>query len=103
MTSTKQISIFHWFYNVPRHGNEVAVAAKVCCERPSRCSHSTKMFVNALIQYNSTVDEIESNIRFNWSYKPLSDLFLVYNERRSTTGGVVDRALIAKLTYIFDL
>ena len=66
-------------------------------------SFSTKMFVNALIQYNSTADEIESNIRFNWIYKPLSDLFLVYNERRSTTGGVVDRALIAKLTYIFDL
>ena len=66
-------------------------------------SFSTKIFVNALIQYNSTVDEIESNIRFNWIYKPLSDLFLVYNERRSTTGGVVDRALIAKFAYIFDL
>ena len=61
------------------------------------------MFLNALIQYNGTADEIESNIRFNWIYKPLSDLFLVYNERRATTGGVVERALIAKLTYIFDL
>ena len=66
-------------------------------------SFSTKMFLNALIQYNGTVDEIESNIRFNWIYKPLSDLFLVYNARRATTGGVVERAFIAKLTYIFDL
>lgn len=65
-------------------------------------SFSTKMFLNALIQYNSTVHEIESNIRFNWIYKPLSDLFLVYNERRTTAGEVVERALIAKLTYIFN-
>ena len=60
------------------------------------------MFLNALIQYNSAVREISSNIRFNFIYKPLSDLFLVYNERRSTTGEVVERAFIAKLTYVFD-
>jgi len=60
------------------------------------------MFLNALIQYNSELKEISSNIRFNWIHKPLSDLFLIYNERRSTTGEVVERALIGKLTYAFD-
>jgi hypothetical protein len=60
------------------------------------------MFLNALIQYNSTLDEISSNIRFNFIYKPLSDIFLVYNERRATDGEVIERALIAKLTYLFD-
>jgi len=60
------------------------------------------MFLDALIQYNSTVQEIASNIRFNLIYKPLSDLFVVYNERRSTTGEVRERALIAKFTYVFD-
>lgn len=65
-------------------------------------SFSTTMFLNALIQYNSALREISSNIRFNWIYKPLSDLFLVYNERRSTTGEVIERALIAKFTYVFD-
>ena len=50
-------------------------------------SFTPHMFLDALIQYNSTVKEIASNIRFNFNYKPLSDLFLVYNERRSTTGG----------------
>ena len=65
-------------------------------------SFSTDMFVNALIQYNSTLREISSNIRFNYIYKPLSDFFLVYNERRSSTGEVRERALIAKLTYLFD-
>ncbi len=68
----------------------------------SRYSFSTTMFLNSLIQYNSALREISSNIRFNWIYQPLSDLFLVYNERRSTTGEVIERALIAKLTSIFD-
>ena len=65
-------------------------------------SFSTDLFLNALIQYNSTLQEISSNIRFNFIYKPLSDFFLVYNERRSSTGEVRERALIAKLTYLFD-
>jgi hypothetical protein len=67
-----------------------------------RYSFNPSMFMNALIQYNSTIKEFSSNIRFNFIYKPLSDLFLVYNERRSTTGEVVERAFIAKLTYVFD-
>ena len=34
--------------------------------------------------------------------RPLNDLFVVYNERRATTGEVRERALIVKLTYLFD-
>ena len=63
---------------------------------------NTRMFLSALIQYNSTLEEISSNVRFNFIYQPLSDLFLVYNERRATTGDVLERALIAKMTYVFD-
>ncbi len=65
-------------------------------------SFNTNMFLNALIQYNRDLKEINSNIRYNFIHKPLSDLFLVYNERRSSTGEVVERALIAKLTYVFS-
>ncbi|MEE8348416.1 MAG: DUF5916 domain-containing protein [Acidobacteriota bacterium] len=65
-------------------------------------SFSTDLFLNALIQYNSILQEVSSNIRFNYIYKPLSDFFLVYNERRSSTGEVRERALIAKFTYLID-
>ena len=64
---------------------------------------NTRTFLNALIQYNSTVREIESNIRFNFIHRPLSEVFLVYNEVRATTGDVKERALIAKVTYAFGL
>jgi hypothetical protein len=64
---------------------------------------NTRTFLNALIQYNSTVGEIESNIRFNFIHRPLSDVFLVYNEVRDTTGEVQERAFIAKVTYALGL
>jgi hypothetical protein len=61
------------------------------------------MFLKGLIQYNSELDQVSSNIRFNFIHKPLSDYFLIYNERSSTIGEVFERALIARLTYSFSL
>ena len=64
-------------------------------------SFSTSMFLNALIQYNNDSRQWSSNVRFNIIHRPLSDFFLVYNERRhSITGDLIDRALIAKITYM---
>ena len=64
-------------------------------------SFSTSMFLNALIQYNNDTRQWSSNVRFNFIHRPLSDLFVVYNERRnSLSGELMDRALIAKFTYM---
>ncbi len=65
-----------------------------------RYSFTTTMFLNALIQYNSDTREVSSNIRFNLIYKPLCDIYLVYNERRSSFGGVIERAFMVKVTYV---
>jgi hypothetical protein len=64
-------------------------------------SFSNRVFLNALIQYNSVDNDVISNIRFHFLHHPLSDFYLVYNERRASSGDVLDRALIAKLTYLF--
>ncbi|MDE3154497.1 MAG: carbohydrate binding family 9 domain-containing protein [Acidobacteriota bacterium] len=62
---------------------------------------STRTFLNALVQYNTDARELSANVRFDILYRPLSDFFLVYNDRRdSTTGALIDRALIAKMTYL---
>lgn len=64
-------------------------------------SFSTRMFVNALLQYNTDADQWTSNVRFNIIHRPLSDVFLVYNDRRDRTSGtLIDRAVIAKMTYM---
>jgi len=65
----------------------------------SRCRVS---FLKALVQYNELSRETSCTIRFNLIHKPLSDLFLIYSERRATTRKRLEWALIAKLTYVFE-
>jgi hypothetical protein len=62
---------------------------------------NTRIFANALVQYNTDTRQWNSNVRLDVIHRPLSDLFLVYNERRlDTTGDLVDRSVIAKLTWM---
>lgn len=63
---------------------------------------TTDMFLNALIQYNSVNEDWSSNIRFNFIHRPLSDFFIVLNDRRDPMGNRLDRALIAKYTILMD-
>ena len=60
-------------------------------------------FLNGLFQYNADRRQVSSNIRFNIIHHPLSDFFLVYNDLRdSQTGQVLERAVILKLTNLFN-
>ena len=66
-------------------------------------SFNPKAFFNTLLQYNATTNEFSSNTRFNLMHRPLSDLYLVYNDRRDTSRhALVERALIRKFTNLFD-
>jgi hypothetical protein len=67
-------------------------------------SFSTKMFVSALLQYNSDLRKVSSNVRLDLIHRPLSDIFLVYNEQRdSFQNGAVDRSVTFKYTHMLDL
>ena len=60
-------------------------------------------FFNAFIQYDAEANRVSSNIRFNWTHSPLSDLYIVYNDTRDTDRGeLVDRAFIVKFTNLFN-
>ncbi|HYE85715.1 MAG TPA: hypothetical protein VEA16_05140, partial [Vicinamibacterales bacterium] len=62
---------------------------------------TTKMFVNALVQYNTDTNQWSSNVRLDIIHRPLSDIYLVYNERRDyRSGDLISRAVIAKMTYL---
>ncbi|MCH7750041.1 MAG: hypothetical protein IH939_18300 [Acidobacteria bacterium] len=50
-----------------------------------------RMFVSALIQYNSSSDTISTNLRLRWEYSPGSELFIVYSEDRNTDPLLPDR------------
>ncbi len=62
-----------------------------------------RAFFNAFLQYNADTHQVSSNLRFNFTHRPLSDLYLVYNDRRdTTTGQVLERAVIVKLTNLLS-
>jgi hypothetical protein len=67
---------------------------------------SPRMFVSALVQYQSRVDAVSTNARFRWEYQAGSELFIVYNDGRNTlTRGIPDiqnRSFIVKVTRLFQ-
>ena len=65
---------------------------------------TTRLLADAFLQYNSELDDFSTNLRFNYKYRPGSDLYVVYNERRDLEGlpaDLVDRSLTVKWTYLF--
>ena len=60
---------------------------------------STKLQIGAWVQYNDAAEEVVSNVKLNFIHAPLSDLFVVYTERRSTRlDTALDRRFTIKLT-----
>jgi hypothetical protein len=63
---------------------------------------STRFFTSAFVQYNALTNEVVSNVRLNYVHAPLSDLFLVFTERRDRSGATPpDRLLSLKVTRAF--
>jgi hypothetical protein len=66
---------------------------------------NTRTFLDTLIQYNTDLKQLSANVRFDLIHRPLSDLFLVYNDQRMTEQTTVfpvstGRGLIVKYTHM---
>ena len=64
---------------------------------------STRMFVSALVQYQSRTDSVTTNARFRWEYRPGSELFVVYSDGRTTLNStgypdLQSRSFVVKVT-----
>ncbi len=63
-----------------------------------------KLFLTTFVQYNEQADNLNINTRFQWRYKPASDLFIVYTDNYLPGSfGVKNRALIMKLNYWLNI
>ena len=66
-----------------------------------------RTFLGALVQYNSNSNTVSVNARLRWEYRPGSDLFIVYNDGRTTLERgfprLQNRALTIKLTRFFRI
>jgi len=63
-----------------------------------------KLFLTTFVQYNEQADNINLNARFQWRYKPVSDLFVVYTDNYfPDTFDTRNRAIVFKLTYWLNI
>jgi len=64
---------------------------------------STRLFFSGFFQYNTASEDAVMNLRLNFIHSPLSDLFLVYSERRN--GGsdrLLERTFTLKATKLLS-
>ncbi len=68
-------------------------------------SFTTTMFVDALAQYDAEQKVVSTNVRFDLIHHPLSNLFVVFNEQRSTATGApaAGRSVIVKFTQMLAM
>jgi hypothetical protein len=59
-----------------------------------------KLFFTTFVQYNNQIDNVNVNMRFQWRFAPVSDLFIVYTENAYPERLVTkDRGIVVKLSY----
>ena len=62
-----------------------------------------KLFLSTFIQYNDQIDNINLNMRFQWRFAPVSDLFIIYTGNSYTSDFTnKNRGLAIKLSYWFN-
>lgn len=67
-------------------------------------SFSNTMFWTTFLQYNTQANNFNINSRFQWRFKPMSDLFIVYTDNYFADAFLVkSRALVIKLNYWLNL
>jgi hypothetical protein len=95
---------YHLAFDFSAERNEVSIpgaedfAANVYGGRAIFAA-STRFFTSAFIQYNALTGEVVTNVRVNYIHAPLSDVFLVYTERRDRSGATpTDRLVSFKIT-----
>ena len=61
-----------------------------------------RMFMAALVQYQSRTSSMSTNLRMRWEYQPGSEFFLVYSDGRTTIGPnypeLENRSIVVKFT-----
>lgn len=62
-----------------------------------------KFFISTFAQYNDQIDNLNINIRVQWRFAPVSDLYFVYTENSYTSNFTnKNRGLAVKLSYWFN-
>ena len=64
---------------------------------------TNKLFFTTFVQYNDQTDNINVNLRLQWRFAPVSDLFIVYtNNSYPDNLQIKDNSWVAKVSYWFN-
>ena len=72
-------------------------------------SFSKSLFFTTFLQYNAQANGFNINTRFQWRFKPMSDLFIVYTDNYQPTSNnelkfiPLNKAIVIKLVYWLGL
>ncbi len=66
-------------------------------------SFTRKIFFTTFFQYNTQQDNFNINARFQWRFRPMSDVYLVYTDNYDQTLSVKNRAVVLKLIWWLTL
>jgi hypothetical protein len=65
---------------------------------------TNKLFLTTFLQYNEQTNNVNINARFQWRFKPASDIFIVYTDNYlPEVWTVKSRAIVVKFTYWWNL
>jgi len=65
---------------------------------------SKSVYLTGLFQYNNQIDNFNTNIRFQWRFKPVSDIYLVYTDNYYASDfSPKNKSLVLKITYWLNL
>lgn len=62
-------------------------------------SFTKSIFLTTFFQYNTQQDNFNINARFQWRFRPMSDVFLVYTDNYDQRLAVKNRAVVLKLVW----
>ncbi|MCP1386500.1 DUF5916 domain-containing protein [Runella salmonicolor] len=57
------------------------------------------IFLKTVVQYNTQINNLNTNIRFQWRFRPVSDFYVVYTDNYTERLNIKSRGLIFKLSY----
>ena len=66
---------------------------------------SPRMTLRSLSQYNSLTRQLSNSVRYNFVYRPGSDVYIVYDDLQATLPGLPEirnRQIIVKMTYLLS-
>lgn len=89
---------YNRFYLDPKYGDNELVLIGL----RSEISLTTQMYLTNFLQYNTQSENVNVNTRFQWRFRPMSDIFVVHSVNYTPEFAHKNNSLVFKFVYWFN-